>query len=225
MQQSEVLVLRRKILGVLIREARLKAGMDLPQVGTILDVPADLIGQIELAQADVSLPQLEALALLFRVPLSYFWSDEPLETSGPETSLAEAIGLRRRIIGALLRQARSEANRSEEEVAQFLGKSPDRIAAYELGQQDVPVMELEAVAEFLNVSLDFFLEEAIAPSRSSNGQARSPSADQLPALPADIREFVLDPANELYLRLAMRLGNLSASTLRQLAEGILDITY
>ncbi len=43
-------------------------------------------------------------------------------------------------------------------------------------------------------------------------------------LPADVREFVLKPANILYVRLAMLLSGLSTDTLRQLGEGFLDIT-
>jgi hypothetical protein len=44
-------------------------------------------------------------------------------------------------------------------------------------------------------------------------------------LPDEVKDFLADPSSMLYLKLSMRLHNLSADTLRALAEGILDITY
>jgi hypothetical protein len=48
---------------------------------------------------------------------------------------------------------------------------------------------------------------------------------QLDALPPDVREFVLNPTNALYLRIAMLLSTMKADHLRQIAETLLDITY
>jgi hypothetical protein len=48
---------------------------------------------------------------------------------------------------------------------------------------------------------------------------------QLDALPPDVREFVLNPTNALYLRIAMLLSSMKADHLRQIAETLLDITY
>jgi hypothetical protein len=47
----------------------------------------------------------------------------------------------------------------------------------------------------------------------------------LAQLPAEVREFMLEPGNLLYIRLAMRLSPLSAETLRSIAEELLEITY
>jgi len=43
-------------------------------------------------------------------------------------------------------------------------------------------------------------------------------------LPPDLQEFVLKPSNALYLKIAKQLSVLSADTLREVAETILDIT-
>ena len=49
--------------------------------------------------------------------------------------------------------------------------------------------------------------------------------DRFRALPDDLREFILLPINRNYLDLAVRLSGLSVQRLRNIAEGILDITY
>lgn len=227
MLQQEVFVLRRKIIGVLIRTARSQAKMHPQVVAETLGISLEQLTDIELGRRDVSLPQLEALAYLFRVPLSYFWSEKPPETTPQEAALSKAIAVRRRIIGVLLKQARTRAGYSLQDVAEFLGHNPGRISAYESGQSDIPLQELEALAAYLDVSLDYFIDEGLglAKPAARNGQPPGPEDERLAALSDDVREFVLDPSNQLYLRLAMRLGQLSAETLRALAEGILDITY
>jgi hypothetical protein len=44
-------------------------------------------------------------------------------------------------------------------------------------------------------------------------------------LPEDVREFICKPVNLPYLKLAMRLSELSVEKLRAVAEGLLEITY
>ena len=49
--------------------------------------------------------------------------------------------------------------------------------------------------------------------------------ERMTQLPEDVREFMLQPGNLLYVRVAMQLSDLSAEALRNVAEGLLDITY
>ncbi|MFQ5612835.1 MAG: helix-turn-helix domain-containing protein [Anaerolineae bacterium] len=225
MLNEEVLVLRRKILGVLIRNARIKAGMSQKELAGALEISSGLLTDIEFGRRDVSLPQLEAMAYLFHIPLSYFWSDGPIDPPEPEISLKDGMALRRRIIGVLLKQARTQAGHSQKEVAEFLGCTPGRVSSYEFGKNDIPAFELEQLADFLDVSLDYFVDKGLVPQSQQNGRLARQDLEHLADLSDDVREFVLNPANELYLRVAMRLGQLSTETLRALAEGILDITY
>ena len=50
------------------------------------------------------------------------------------------------------------------------------------------------------------------------------SFDQFGRMAPDVRDFVTQPVNEPYLRLAMRMSQLSAERLRSIAEGLLEIT-
>jgi transcriptional regulator with XRE-family HTH domain len=218
-------VLRRKILGVKIRHARIRSGLNLKEVGEALGVSSGLISDMEFGRRDVSLPQLEVMAFLFNIPVIYFWSDEPIEEVNREFPTLEAVILRQRIIGVLLRQARIEAGRSQEDLAKALGVPTSRISSYEFGKTEIPLLELETLANYLNVSLSYFMDQGLAPQEAGGGAATLDEIAQFSQLPREVREFLLNPANLLYINISMRLSNVSAETLRGLAEGLLEVTY
>jgi transcriptional regulator with XRE-family HTH domain len=218
-------VLGRKILGVKIRHARVKAGLSLKEAGEAIGMSAGLVSDIEFGRRDVSLPHLEVMALLFNVPVVYFLSDIPLEETRREYPTLQALALRQRIIGVLLRQARVEAGRSQEDLAKVLDVPTSRISSYELGKSEIPLQELEAISEYLNVSMSYFLDQGIAPDKSGGQVATLDEITHFTQLPKDVREFLANPANLLYVNIAMSLSDLSAETLRALAEGLLEVTY
>ena len=217
--------LRRKILGVKIRHARGRAGLSLKDVGQALGISAELVSDIEFGRRDVSLPQLEVMGLIFGVPLIYFWSADAIDEPNLDFPTQEAIALRQRIIGALLRQARTEAGRSQEELATLLGVPTSRIPSYEFGKTEIPLLELEVLAENLNVSLNYFMDQGITENEGSGPDAKLDEMTYFSELPVEVREFLANPANLLYINIAMKLSELSADTLRTLAEGLLEVTY
>jgi len=219
------LTLSRKILGVKIRHARTRAGLNLKEVGQALGISGDLVSDIEFGRRDVTLPQLEVMALIFNVPLIYFWADDVIEEPNLKFPTQEAMAVRQRIIGALLRQARIEAGRSQEELANILDVPASRISGYEFGKMEIPLHELEILAEHLNVSLNYFMDQGIKLDDSNGHGATLEEITQFSELPPDVRAFIANPANLLYLNIAMKLSELSADTLRALAEGLLEVTY
>lgn len=216
--------LRQKIVGLKIRHARTEAGLTLKEVGQAVGLSAASISAIEYSQQAVTLPQLEVMALLFNVPVSYFWSEDPIETPSRTLPTVEAIALRQRIIGVLLRQARTEAGRSQEDIANLLGVPVSQVAQYELGESQIPLVELEKLAGYLNVTLDYFIDQGL-PFDETNGHMTLDELARFSELPKEVREFLANPANQLYINIAMRLSDLSAETLRSLAEGLLEVTY
>ena len=99
-----------------------------------------------------------------------------------------------------------------------------------------PLVELEVLSRFLNVPLARFIQTGIdqedyypaaspeALSRMRISQA-SESAPEWTHLSPELREFVAEPVNSLYLHLALKLSQLSAATLREIGEALLEITY
>ncbi len=222
---SDKAALRRKILGVRFRHARTRAGLNLKEVGNVLGLSVDEVTEIELGRRDVSLPQLEAMALICNVSVLFFWAEDGSEESKIDFPAQDAMVIRQRIIGALVRQARTEAGRTQDELANSLGIPTSQVSNYEYGKASIPVLELEALTEYLNVSLGYFMDEGITPNSPID---QTPSLDEITdysQLPLEIREFLSNPANTLYIKIAMKLSRLSADTLRAMAEGLLEVTY
>ncbi len=236
MSKTDAITLKRKILGILMRNARAGAGFSLTETAELLALAPSTLKDYESGQQEPDLPLLENLARLCKVPVSYFWSDTSLPSPDRNYEYPQAITLRRKVVGLLLNKARTDANYPPEKIAEYLGNSAEQIAHYEQGQIGIPFSQLNALTELLNVDLDYFLDgangaEAALVEQREDAAQREPVATgsgsySVPAdLPDDVAAFLQDPTNLLYIKLAMRLQSLSTETLRALAEGILDITY
>ena len=224
MQEPDAATIRKKMIGVLLRNARIRAGMTIKDASEATGLPPSAISDHEYGRRDISLPQLEVLAYTYRVPITYFWSDDPIPRDEErDLPLEEAMGLHRRIIGVLLRQARMEAGHSQKDLAKVLDCPSGRITSYEFGRADIPLLELEKLASYLEVPLSYFIDQGITPS--GDQVAGVDELERLAQLPEDVRSFMLEPGNLLYVRVAMQLSTLSAETIRNVAEGLLEITY
>lgn len=223
MADQEALTLRNRIIGVLLRDARVQAGKTKRECAEALGVSTSTITAYERGHKPISLPELEVLAFLLEVPVSHFWDeDAQLLSQEPPPPLQEVLQLRHRIVGALLRQARLEAGKSQKELADALGCSTGRISAYELGERPIPLAELEVLARVLERRLDYFLDERSGPVGEWEKEQEAYRAFQ--ELPQEVRAFIAKPINWSYLELAMRLAEMPAGTLRGIAEGLLEIT-
>jgi len=224
MASKEAFKIQRKILGLILQRARLKAGKSLKECAQVLYISPRTLSQIEQGRKDISLPQLEVLAGFLNVPLSRLWTDELEENNASEfhPPPEEAFVLRRKVIGILLREAREKAGKTLKESAAAIGISPRRLSAYENGKKDIPVVELEALARFYGVETEFFLQEPLVPLDDREKLEREIRAFR--QLPPEIREFITKPSNILYLKSAMCLSEMSAEELRKFAETLLDIT-
>ena len=223
---SEALDLRRKIIGVLLQGARLRAGRTKKECAEAIGVSAATLSLFEDGRKDVTLPQLELLAYLLNVPVSGFFRDreqEKLVQEEPELPADQIVALRNRIIGVLLRQARTEAGMSQKELAGVLHVSPRRITQYEYGQRPMPVAELIEAAETLRVPMSYFLDEGVG--RLGEREQAQSQFERFVELPDDVRAFVSRYTNLPYLRVAIRISDMDADRIRKIAEGLLDITY
>jgi transcriptional regulator with XRE-family HTH domain len=217
--ESDAIVLQRKIIGVLIRAAREKARRTIKEVALRLGVTAARVRQYERGAREISLPELEHLALYFQMPLSFFVKAETsIEVAKPQPpNLAEARA-RRAALGAKLKQARLAAGKSKEECAQAIGRKAGTIGRYERGASEIPITELERLAQFLQVNLFYFI--AVQTDDDASGLM---DLEKLARLPKEVRAFVLDPDNLPYMRMAMKFGDLPSDRLQELGEILLVV--
>jgi transcriptional regulator with XRE-family HTH domain len=226
MEAAQTIAIRNKIIGILVKRARLEAGKTMRECGEFLGCSPASYGQYERGNRGLSLPQLEALAHFFDVSPASLWDDGYSAPEGMQDEalpLAQMIELRRRMLAVKVRQCRQSAGLSQRDMSQLLGHSAHMVSLYERGMRDIPLAELEVVAERCGHSLLEFVDEETIPLGKVEQQRRI--AAQLDDLPPDVREFALNPTNALYLRIAMLLSTMKADHLRQIAETLLDITY
>jgi transcriptional regulator with XRE-family HTH domain len=225
MPPSEAQAIQRKIRGVLLRQARTDAGKTLKECGEILGLSSSTVSAVEYGRRSFSLPELELLAYYLEVPLEHLLNDkvEAVNSSPKKIPGTENLALRHRIIGALLRQARQDQDLNQAELAKKIGITSGLLSRYELGQTPVPLEELEALSQALNLPLSHFLDEGIG--SVGNQQRLEREWRQFLELPHEIRDFVLDSVNQNHIRLAMHLSDTPAEQLRNIAASLLEITY
>jgi len=223
MQAAPAIAIRNKILGALLRHARLRAGRLPDEYAEVFGCTEQDILRWESGEEPITLSELEVWAHLSGVPISFFWNEHALpkrrEVVEPVRPIME---IRRKMVGVLLRQSRLIAARSLEDVARQIGVAPEYLEACEAGGEELSVAQLELAAEACGVPIaQFFDEDLFAPSEE---ERRMRDLHRLDELPPDLREFVLKPSNVLYLKIAKQISALSADTLREIAETLLDIT-
>lgn len=225
MADKKSLSLRAKIIGVLLRDARLAAGKSLKDCGAALGLAAGAYSAFELGKKSISLPELEVIAYYLDTVLTHFWGDATLSAGGErgaDMNTGELVNLRQRIIGAQLRQARLNKNLTQKELAAAIGASAARIKGFEFGERPVPIPDLEAIGDVLGLKIDHFFEKQ---GPVGEWDATRRAFERFKELPPEVQEFVGNPANESYLRVAMRLADMPSDRLREVAEDILNITF
>jgi transcriptional regulator with XRE-family HTH domain len=226
MVSQEEILTRNKITGVLLRDARLRAKKSVQECAQVLFCEPEFITRAEDGEEGLTLPQLEILAHVLQVPLSYLLGEGELPAAEDEPELPpydDIMTVRRKIIGVMLRQARLEANQTLGEIAAILGYTPEHLASVELGEAQITLAELTEWTGALGIPLEDLISEEVAPLDSDGSDKRDL---QLPDhLPPEVQEFISRPINVPYLQIAMNLSQMPAQTLRQVAAGLLDITY
>lgn len=223
MVEALKLKIRTKKLGILIRDARLVSGKSLKDCAKAIGVSTHRIGSFERGDTAPSLPELEGLAFFLNAPLDHFWGDTELSggSQTDEMQIDKLIALRQRIVGAKLRVSRQDADLPMTEVAKDIGVTTHVLKLYERGERPIPLPELEAILQKLDIPIDEFRDQTGPLGQWANQQR---AVEKFLELPPDLQDFIAKPVNIPYLQLAQRLSEMSVDRLRSVAEGLLDIT-
>lgn len=214
--------LRSKMLGVLIRDARLNSARTIDDCARLLSVASPVIESWEYGDTAPTLPQIELLAYYLDVPVSHFWSLKTIDQDKSEKVAAqdEYMALRNRMIGALLTQARQERDLSHEDVSERAQIPVEVLQSYETGEIPIPMHQLAVIANIVNKNLDFFLETS-----SYVGELLRMRQEwkHFSDLDPEVREFAANPLNIGFIQIAITFSKMSADKLRLAAEGMLEI--
>ncbi len=222
MTDSPALILRAKMLGAILREARLNANLSISEVADIIGTTKGTISSYEHGRRIISLPEIELLAFRLDTSLEYLISSTLPEPDEEDDFDPEVfISLRHRIIGALIRKRRGDSGMTIKALAEVVGISSRRMGSYERGEQPIPLTELEVIVEALGESIyDYLDDEGPVGEWLTTNKAFKNFMDFSP----EIREFLCKPGNETYVQIAKQLSEIPVEKLRILAETLLDIT-
>lgn len=221
MMDEQSRTLRGKILGALLRDARLDVGKSMKELGEMIGSSYSTISSFEHGRKTFSLPELELLAYHLDVPLQHFL-DPSTESLAEEPKFEPSImiELRDRMIGAMLRKRRNELGYSIREVAERTDMPPSRISAYERGQRSIPLPDLEALLIMLDHALDNYIDKD---GQIGTWHRDQEAFEQFKELPEELRLFFSDPDHLSYLRLAKELSRLNVFDLQSIADTLQDL--
>lgn len=224
-KQQQLFQIRTRKLGLLISDARNSNRRTVEETAASIGISEDDLFAYEKGIKAPSLPVLENLAFFLNVPLDHFWSNTTLGEVVEEEPIKQKERLRHlrdRIIGASIRMHRTQLNFSLAEVSAVTSIPEDQLTKYELGEEPVPMPELELIAKTYDLRIEEFFDKK---GPIGEWRAKQIAQNQFLDLPEEIRDFVCKPVNKPYLSLAIRLSQLSVDKLRSVAEGLLEITY
>lgn len=217
-------VIRAKKLGVLIKDARIAAGKSVLECAQAIGASEEIYLAYEAGESSPSLPETELLAYFLQIPVEHFWGVDTLSTESetkPHPNPQVLLGLRQRMVGALLRKARLDTDLGLDDLCAKTGISAAVIQSYELGEKSIPVPELDALAAALGYSTRHFQDQRGPIGAWMNEQR---AIQDFKKLPPELQVFVSSPVNRPYLEMAQRLSEMSVEKLRAVAEGLLEIT-
>jgi transcriptional regulator with XRE-family HTH domain len=215
--------LRNKMLGVLLKDAREASHRTVRETADSIGMTVSMLSAFESGRRAITLPELEALAYTYDVPIRHFLYNAQFLTDQKreKIDLTRLIAIRQKMIATKLRQLRAEKNLRLGELSKKAGLTVRRIKSYENGDRPITLSDLESLSTAMGVEVGSFLEYH---GPVGEWELNRESDDQFQKLPSDIRRFAAQPTHEPYLRLAMRMSELPVGRLREIAEAILDIT-
>jgi transcriptional regulator with XRE-family HTH domain len=212
-------------LGETLREFRQAAGYSVDEFASLIQKEPAEYEAYERNADYPSLIELETLAYYLNILPESFWitEEQPHAASEdkPRVNYSAIANVRRRSIGLQLRKQRIEAGFELEEFAALAGVTPEILNAYELGEQIPSIAFLVHAAELCKRSIQDYLDRK---SPVGVWAERQRIEKELANLPDEIKSFVAKPINRPFIELAKKLSEMPVQQLRQIAEGILEIT-
>lgn len=191
-----------------------------------LGVSAKVIKNFESGQSTPSLPQLELLAELYRIPVENLLNNEPIlsrQTTLAADKVADFIEIRNKIIAATIKQQRLTQKLTLKKLASAVGISSGMLSKYESAETAIPEPVLEGLCSQLGIPL----KSLYSPLSGQTREVHTTASLDLDSsqVSGELLSFIQNPANLPYLELAKRLSGMDAAKLRAIAEDLLEITY
>lgn len=218
MSDQQARMLRTKMVGALIRKSRQERGQSADDTAAAVGLNPSVLNEYESGKRGIPLPDLELLCYHLKVDIEDILAHGPSSQEASQEIKPDVLRpLRQRIIAAQLRQLRQEKMNEIEAVAEAIGIGPEMLEEYERGKSPIPLPELESLSKYYDTPFENFLAHEGPLAHKAAAQPKEDALD----LPSDLSDFVRQPDNLPYLRLAAALRRMPEEELRQFAQSLL----
>ena len=214
--------IRAKILGVLVRDARIHAGRSIEESSKVLGISTESFEKIEAGTEIPDMPFLEALSLYLNVPFERFWGDQTLG-GFPVGDFDQLMEQRRKSLAEQVKSFRESAGKSIGELAKAAELEEAELTGIEDGSIPVTVFEAEKIASALSISM-WEMQDKGEESPLFKHEELQKLMKQIRSMPEEMRAFIVQPVNQPYLSMAMKLSKMEVNRMRDFAADILEIT-
>jgi len=166
--KPQVKTLRAHKLAALVVDARLYARRTPEEACALLGWDTRHLLDLESAAITPTLPELEALAAIYAVPVDHFFGSTSLSDEMPKLrvdTMRQRLELRNRILGAMIMQARLRKNLSRDDLSMATNLPLELITDYELGKIPIPVTDLEDITHILQIRVEDWIDSYAIPTR------------------------------------------------------------
>lgn len=226
--ETNLLAVRSRKIGVCLKDARLKARKSVEDAAAVLGIPPAKYTSMELGVVSPSFPQLESLAVLYKVPFDSLikWQcDEDATSKLDPAVMSQVVNLREHVVAAYLGKARQEKQISLDSLSQQVRISRDDLKRFERAEKPIPYPVLEELARALELDLPMLHSHRFPSTPEINQPSAEVAPQEFGELSPEMVDFISKPINEPYLELAKKLSEMSVDKLRTVAESLLEITY
>ncbi|MDK2981263.1 MAG: hypothetical protein PWQ55_1610 [Chloroflexota bacterium] len=203
-----------------LKMAREASGKTTTECAKLLGISTSRIRSYESGRYTPSLPELEALSYVYNLPLPALLDPQALARfiHRPDVEqLNQLLDIRQKIIATRLQLAREAMGISYKELSRQTHITTGRIKKYENGEQPIPLDELTALSEVLDVDFENLLDRE---SPIGHWQSRLIKMLSFSELSEETQTFALEPENQATIALVKRLQEIGPDQLEQLAESL-----
>lgn len=186
----------------------------------LLGIPAGRLRNYEKGKSLPSLPEIEALAFIYGLPVSALFSPQRIRSiiREPDTSkLQMLMNIHHHIISTRLKIAFDRSGKTVKEISKASGMTGARIQKYFNNTSEIPFDDLISLSNALGLEI-----QSLFDTESSLGQwqAQQERMTLFAELPQDIQEKVIDNANLPYVTAARNLKALDRQSLQALSDAL-----
>jgi len=204
--------------------AREACGKTVKECSLLLGIPTSRLKNFEMGKYVPSLPEIEALSFLYRIPIIAFFQEDSVRDyiHLPENvQIQRLIEIRQQIIGTRIHLAREAAEISLKQLSRTTSIPTSRIKRYEEGTTPTALDDLKKIANALNLNLNIFFDYESPLGNWQNTQLKTMAYKHLPE---EIKDFIADSNNLPYLKVAQNLSKIGIDKFNDLSTSLSNLT-